>query len=60
MDTEGGGVLVAEQPAREVDQDWREGHQPWPLRDVPDGRGRRVAAHVQGHPNGLRAPPAPA
>jgi hypothetical protein len=27
------------------------GRQPWPLRDVPDGRGRRVAAHVQGHPD---------
>src|SRR6516165_2782025 len=25
-----------------------EGSQPWPLRDVPDGRGRRVAPHVQG------------
>ena len=28
-----------------------EGRQPWPLRDVPDGRGRGVAAHVQGHPD---------
>ena len=42
---------VADQPAREVDQDRREGRQPRPLRDVPDGRGRRVAAHVQGHPD---------
>jgi hypothetical protein len=25
--------------------------QPWPLRDVPDGRGHRVAAHVHGHPD---------
>jgi hypothetical protein len=35
----------------EADQDWRKGRQPWPLRDIPDGRGPRVAAHVQGHPD---------
>ena len=47
----GGGAMVTDEPAGEADQDWRKGRQPWPLRDVPDGRGRRVAAHVQGHPD---------
>jgi len=50
-DAEDGGAVVVDQPAREADQDRCEGRQPWPLRDVPDGRGRRVAAHVQGHPD---------
>jgi hypothetical protein len=48
---QGGRAMVTDEPAGEADQDWREGSQPWPLRDVPDGRGRRVAAHVQGHPD---------
>ena len=43
--------MFTDEPAGKADQDWREGRQPWPLRDVPDGRGRRVAAHVQGHPD---------
>ena len=50
-DAQGGVALVTDEPEREADQDWRKGRQPWPLRDVPDGRGRRVAAHVQGHPD---------
>jgi Transposase DDE domain group 1 len=36
-DAEVGGALVADQPAREADQDRREGRQPRALRDVPDG-----------------------
>ena len=47
----GGGAMVTDEPMGEADQDWREGRQPWQLRDVPDGRGRRFAAHVQGHPD---------
>ena len=43
--------MVTDEPAGKADQDWRKGRQPWSLRDVPDGRGRRVAAHVQGHPD---------
>jgi Transposase DDE domain group 1 len=50
-DAQAGGAMVTDEPAGEADQDWRKGRQPWPLRDVPDGRGRRVAAHVQGHPD---------
>ena len=30
------------------------GGQPWPLRDVPDGRGRGVAADVRGYPDADR------
>src|SRR6516165_7412627 len=44
------GVVVPDQPAREADQDRREGHQPWPLRDLPNGRGRSLAADVRRHP----------
>jgi hypothetical protein len=33
-------AVVADKPAREADQDRREGHQPGPLRDLPNGRGR--------------------
>src|SRR3984893_12353941 len=36
-DAEVSGALVADQPAREADQDRREGRQPRALRDVPDG-----------------------
>ena len=50
-DAQGGGAMVTDEPAGEADQDWREGRQAWPVRDVPDGRGRCVAAHVQGHPD---------
>src|SRR5262249_39751295 len=50
-DAEDGAAMVADQPAREADQDRREGRRPRPLRDLPDGRGRRVTAHVQRHPD---------
>ena len=43
------GAMVTDEPAGEADQDWRKGRQPWPLRDLPGGRGRSVAAHVQAH-----------
>jgi hypothetical protein len=49
------------QPSREVDQDRRQGCQPWLLRPVPNGGGRRAAADVQGYPDAhrsLRARPA--
>ena len=42
--------MVAVQPAREVDQDRREGRQPRALCDLPDGRGRGVATDVRRHP----------
>src|SRR6202022_1426393 len=35
--------LVADQPEGEADQNRREGRQPWPLRRIPDGRGRHPA-----------------
>jgi hypothetical protein len=47
---EDGAAVVADQPAREADQDQRQGRQPQPLRDLPDGRGRVVAADVRRHP----------
>jgi Transposase DDE domain group 1 len=47
---EGGGAVVADQPAREADQDWREGRQPRSLRHLPAGRGRGIAKDVRGHP----------
>ena len=37
-DAQRGGAMVTDEPAGEADQDWRKGRQPWPLRDVPDGR----------------------
>src|SRR5580692_6165239 len=49
IDAQGGGV-VADQPAREVNQDRREGRQPWPLRHLPDGRGRGATTDVPGNP----------
>ena len=45
-DAQGGGAVVADKPAREADQDRRQGRQPWSLRHVPTGRGRRVTADV--------------
>src|SRR5262249_25781050 len=41
--------MVADKPAREADQDRREGHQPRALRDIPDGRGRRAETDVRRH-----------
>jgi hypothetical protein len=46
-----GADVVADQLAREADQDRRQGGQPWPLRDVPSGRGRSSAADVRGYPD---------
>src|SRR5271169_1234524 len=34
-----GGTVVADQPAREADQDRRKGGQPWSLGHLPAGRG---------------------
>jgi hypothetical protein len=42
-DAQDGGTVVADQPAREADQDRRQSRQPWPLRHLPNGRGRSVA-----------------
>ena len=47
--------MVADQPAREADQDRRQGHQPRPLRHLPAGRGRGVAADVRGYPDAHRS-----
>src|SRR6516162_4639528 len=33
-DVQGGGAMFTDEPAGKADQDWREGRQPWPLRDV--------------------------
>ena len=49
-DAQDGGAVVADQPAREADQDRREGRQPRPLRYLPDGRGRGAATDVRRHP----------
>jgi hypothetical protein len=42
-DAEDGAAVVADQPAREADQDRREPRWPPPPRDFPTGRGRGVA-----------------
>ena len=42
-------AVVADQPAREADQDRRQGHEPRPLRHLPIGRGHGVAADVPGN-----------
>jgi len=49
-DAQDGGVVVADQPAREADQDRCQGRQPWPLRHLPNGRGRSVASDIPGNP----------
>lgn len=48
-DTEDGGAVVADQPAREAGQDRRESRAPRALCDLPDGRGRGAAADVCRH-----------
>ena len=45
----GGRAVVADQPAREADQDRRQGRQPRPLRRLPIGRGLGVASDVCGN-----------
>ena len=37
-DAQGGGAVVTNQPARQADQDRCQGRQPWPLRQLPNGR----------------------
>jgi hypothetical protein len=64
-DAQDGGAVVADQPAREADQDRREARQPWALRYVPHGRGRvavprQMFADILALIARLRAPPAPA
>jgi hypothetical protein len=41
------GIVVADEPAREADQDRPEGCQPWPLRHILIGRGHGVTADVR-------------
>ena len=48
-------IVIADQPAREADQDRREGRQPRPLRYVSDGRGSGTATDVRGYPLAHRA-----
>jgi hypothetical protein len=43
-------AVVADQLAREADQNRRQGRQPRPVCDLPDGRGRSAAADVPGNP----------
>jgi hypothetical protein len=49
-DAQDGAAVVTDQPAREADQDRREGGELRPLRDLSDGRGRGVAADVRRYP----------
>src|SRR5271169_131271 len=49
-DTRSDQGLVADQLEGKADQDWREGRQPWALRDLPTRRGRGVAADVRRYP----------
>src|SRR5262249_54327639 len=43
-------TVVADKLAGEGGEDRREGDRPWPLRNLPDGRGRRAARAVQPPP----------
>ena len=45
-----GGAVVADQPAREADQDRCQGRQPRPLRYFPARRGRGVATDICRYP----------
>jgi hypothetical protein len=44
------GAVVADQPAREADQDRREGRQPRPIRHVPARRGRGAPPAIRRNP----------
>ncbi len=57
---EGGGALVADHPAREADQDRRQGRATWPLHHIPACRGGNSAAAVCGNPATDRRPAAEA
>ena len=48
-DAEDGGAVVADQLAREADQDRRQGREPRPLHDLSDSRGRGAATDVPGN-----------
>jgi len=45
----GGQALVADEPAGEARQDRGQGRAPWPLRHLPDGRGRGTEGPVRGN-----------
>jgi len=45
----GDQAVVADEPAGESRQDRRQGRAPWPLRHLPDGRGRRAEGIVPGN-----------
>jgi hypothetical protein len=51
MNAQDRGAVVANQPAREADQDRRQGGQPRAPRHLPDGRGRGAAEDVPGNPD---------
>ena len=55
-DAQARGAVVGDQPAREADQDRREGRQPRSIRHLPNGRGRGVMADIPGNP--IAHPPA--
>jgi hypothetical protein len=55
-DAEDRVTVVADQPQGEADQDRREGRQPRPLCDLPDGRGRGTATDVRRDPVADRPP----
>src|SRR5271165_4009809 len=57
-DAEDGGAVVADQPAREADQDRCQGREPRPLHHLPDGRGGSAAADVPGDSVAHRPPAA--
>ena len=46
----GSGTLVADHDPGETGQDRGQGRRSWPLRRLPDGRGRRASRSVPGHP----------
>jgi hypothetical protein len=48
-DAKAGETVVADQPARKLIKG-REGRQRWPLRYIPNGRGRGIAADVRRNP----------
>src|SRR5207253_10712627 len=56
-EAEDGGAMVADQLAREADQDRRQGREPRPLHDLSDGRGRGFATDVRRHPVADRQAP---
>ena len=42
--------MVTDDATGQADQDWRQGGQPFPLRDISDGRGDGVKKVVSGNP----------